>query len=341
VVRAVTERLLLRLEWRVIRRLEGRVQGGYRTARQGSGFDLAGLRHYIEGDDARRIDWNVTARLGEPITRVFNEERELTVWLVLDCSASMAVGRPGRGKRDVLAELTLLLGMLFNRGGNRIGALLYDAAPGGKAGGARTRVVPPGSGRRHVLRIAVELERAAAGAARGAGAGRAGGAEAGGAEAGRGGLTGRGRRGGRARRAATGTTTDLAAMLETVAKFARRRSLIVVISDFIGDGDWTSPMSRLTRRHEVVALRVTDAADDQLPAAGLIVIEDAETGEQLIIDSGDPLLRARLDAGVTARDASIGAGMRQSGVPLHRIGTDSDLGRALIEVVSETRRRPG
>jgi uncharacterized protein (DUF58 family) len=335
-VRAATERLLLRLEWRVIRRLEGRVQGGYRTARQGSGFDLAGLRHYIEGDDARRIDWNVTARLGEPITRVFNEERELTVWLVLDCSASMAVGPPGRGKRDVLTELTLLLGMLFNRGGNRIGALLYDAPAGGKAGGARTRVVPPGSGRRHVLRIAVELERAAAGAVSGAGGGGA---------TGQGGRTGRGRgpgrAGDRARRTATGTTTDLAVMLETVAKFARRRSLIVVISDFIGDGDWTSPLSKLTRRHEVVALRVTDAADDQLPAAGLIVIEDAETGEQLIIDSGDPLLRARLDAGVTARDASIGAGMRQSGVPLHRIGTDSDVGRALIEVVAETRRRPG
>jgi uncharacterized protein (DUF58 family) len=313
-MRTATERLLLRLEWRVIRRLEGRVQGSYRTVRQGTGFDLAGLRYYVEGDDARRIDWNSTARLGEPISRVFNEERELTVWLVLDCSPSMAVGPPGRGKRDVLAELTLLLGLLFNRSGNRIGALLYDpplsgplrGGKGARQAAPRARVVPPGSGRRHVLRIGAELQRAASGA-----------------------------------RDAGGATTDLAVMLETIAKLARRRSLIVVISDFIGDGEWTAPLRRLARRHEVVALRVTDVADDELPAAGLIVIEDAETGEQLVIDSADPLLRARLDAGVTARDASLAAGMRQAGVPLHRIGTDSDLGRSLIEVVSETRRRPG
>ncbi len=344
-MRAAQERLLLRLEWRVIRRLEGRVQGGYRTTRQGTGFDLAGLRDYVAGDDARRIDWNATARLAEPVTRVYNEDRELTVWLVLDCSASMAVGPPGRGKRDVLAELALLLSLLFSRGGNRIGALLYDTPfgsgrlgdekpgsgkpgsgrsrgkPGSEKGdvkrldikrdapgGPRTRVVPPGTGRRHVLRIGAELERAA----------------------------GRDERG-----AARGVTTDLAAMLETVAKLARRRSLILVISDFIGEGDWERALTRLARRHEVVALRVTDAADDQLPTTGLIVIEDAETGEQLVIDSADPLLRVRLEAGVAARDTSLAAGMRRAGVRLHRIGTDSDLGRTLIAVVAETQRRPG
>lgn len=332
-MRTATDRLLLRLEWRVVRRLEGRVQGGYRTARQGTGFDLAGLRDYVEGDDARRIDWNATARLNEPVTRIYNEDRELTVWLVLDCSASMAAGPPGRGKRDVLAELTLVLGLLFGRGGNRVGALLYDTPPGGDGRGherpgvarrgvrrtavaaraAGTRVVPPGAGRRQVLRIAAELARASQ-------SGQVGGA----------GRTGR----------AGGVTTDLGVMLETVAKLARRRSLIVVVSDFIGAGEWERALSRLARRHEVVALRVTDTSDDVLPAAGLIVIEDAETGEQLIIDSSDPLLRARLDAGVSARDTALAAGMRQAGVPLHRIGTDSDLARALIEIVSETRRRP-
>jgi uncharacterized protein (DUF58 family) len=90
------DRLLLRLEWRVVRRLDGRVQGGYRTPRRGTGFDFAGLRPYVEGDDARHIDWNVTARLDEPQVREFNEDRELTTWLVLDRSASMVVGGPGR-----------------------------------------------------------------------------------------------------------------------------------------------------------------------------------------------------------------------------------------------------
>ena len=292
-VRSAQERLLLRLEWRVIRRLDGRVAGGYRTAHRGTGTDLAGLREYVEGDDARHIDWNVTARVNEPQLRVFHEDRELTAWLVLDRSASMTVGAPGRGKHDVLSELALVLARLLGRDGNRVGALLYDTGA--------VRAVPPGTGRRHALRIGAELARTA-------GAGRGG-------------------------------TTDLAAMLDAVAKLARRRALIVVISDFIGDGDWERSLLRLVPRHEVVALRVIDTADDELPDAGLVVVEDAETGEQLIIDSGDPLLRARVRAGVEERDARLAAGMRRAAVPLHRIGTSADLATALIEVVASTGRR--
>jgi uncharacterized protein (DUF58 family) len=304
--RAAQERLLFRLEWRVVRRLDGRLAGGYRTAHRGTGTDFAGLREYAEGDDARHIDWNVTARLNEPQLRLFNEDRELMVWLVLDRSASMTVGAPGRGKHDVVSELALVLARLFGRGGNRVGALLYDV-PGGQV-----RTVPPGTGRGHALRIGVELartERARTKLAR---------------------TNGGGRRGG---------TTDLAAMLDAVAKLARRRALIVVISDFIGDGDWERSLLRLVPRHEVVALRVIDTADDELPDAGLVVVEDAETGEQLVIDSGDPLLRARVRAGAEERDARLAAGMRRAAVPLHRIDTSADLATALIEVVASTRRR--
>src|ERR1700740_3081682 len=157
-VRTATERLLLRLEWRVLRRLEGRVAGGYRTAQRGPGTDLAGLREYVEGDDARHIDWNVTARLNETQIRVFSEDRELTVWLVLDRSASMTVGPPGRGKHDVLTELALVLARMFGRGGNRVGAILYDTGLN-KTGAVR--IVPPGTGRRHALRIGAELARTA------------------------------------------------------------------------------------------------------------------------------------------------------------------------------------
>jgi uncharacterized protein (DUF58 family) len=294
----VPERLLARLEWRVVRRLDGRQAGSYRTAHRGTGTDLVGLREYTDGDDARHIDWNVTARLNEPQLRVFTEERELTVWLVLDRSASMTVGGPERGKHDVLSELALVLARLFGRGGNRIGALLYDNGV--------VRIVPAGTGRRHALRIGAELTGTA------------------------GGRPGTGQYSG---------TTDLAAMLDAAAKLARRRALIVVISDFIGDGDWGRSLLRLTPRHEVIALRVTDAADDELPDVGLVVIEDAETGEQLVIDSGDPLLRTRLRAAVENRDTRLGAGMRRAGVPIHRIGTDADLVTALIEVVASTQRR--
>ncbi|MGA4993789.1 DUF58 domain-containing protein [Nonomuraea bangladeshensis] len=289
------ERLLLRLEWKVVRRLDGRLQGAHRTAHRGSGIDFTGLRAYIEGDDARHIDWNVTARLDEPHLRVFTEDRELTVWLVLDRSASMAAGRPGRGKHDVLAELALVLARLFGRGGNRVGALLYDTG--------MLRVVPPGTSRRHALRIAAELERTAAPAS--------------------GGTSG-------------GATTDLAEMLDAAGRLARRRALVVVLSDFIGDGDWERSLQRLARRHEVVALRIVDAADDVLPEAGLIVVEDAETGEQLVVDSADPLLRARLREAVDDREARLMAGMRRARVPVHRVDTDRDLGEALVEVVAGT-----
>ena len=156
--RTPAERLLVRLEWRVIRRLDGRLAGGYRTAHRGTGTDLVGLREYTEGDDARHIDWNVTARLNEPQLRVFTEDRELTVWLVLDRSASMTVGAPGRGKDDVLGELALVLARLFGRGGNRVGALLYDT---GLYDTGVVRTVPPGTGRRHALRIGAELARTA------------------------------------------------------------------------------------------------------------------------------------------------------------------------------------
>jgi uncharacterized protein (DUF58 family) len=312
-MRTAPERLLARLEWRVVRRLDGRLAGGYRTAHRGTGTDLVGLREYTEGDDARHIDWNVTARLNEPQLRVFTEDRELTVWLVLDRSASMTVGGPERGKHDVLSELALVLARLFGRSGNRVGALLYDTGV--------VRIVPAGTGRRHVLRIGAELARPAGG---GPGVGQYSVGQYGAGQYGVGQYRG---------------TTDLAAMLDAAAKLARRRALIVVISDFIGDGDWGRSLLRLTPRHEVVALRVTDAADDELPDAGLVVIEDAETGEQLVIDSGDPLLRARLRAGVEERDARLAAGMRRAGVPIHRIGTDADLATALIEVIASTQRR--
>jgi uncharacterized protein (DUF58 family) len=288
------DRLLLQLEWRIVRRLDGRLQGGYRTPRRGSGLDLHGLRPYVEGDDARHIDWNVTARLDEPQVREFNEDRELTTWLVLDRSASMVVGRLGRAKQDVLVELTLILARLLGRSGNRVGAILYDTGA--------VRIVPPGSGRGHALRIGHELDRGPD--------------------------------------SRTAATTDLAAMLDQVASLARR-CLVVVISDFIGTGEWQRPLFQLSHRNEVVALRIVDGADDALPEAGLIVVEDAETGEQILLDSADPWFRAKFRDGVGERDAQLQSSMRRAGVPLHRVDTGSDLVETLLEVIAETRRRRG
>ena len=285
------DRLLLRLEWKVLRRLDGRLVGAYRTPRRGPGLDFAGVRDYVDGDDARFIDWNVTARTDQLVVREFNEDRELTVWLVLDRSGSMTMGRPGRGKDDVLAELALALARLFGRGGNRVGAVLYDTGA--------VRVVRPGSGRRQALRIGGELARVNSGAR---------------------------------------VTTDLSAMLDAAAGVARR-SLVVVISDFIGTGEWERPLARLAYRNEVVALRVVDGADDALPEVGLIVVQDAETGESMLIDSADPLFQSRFRQGVDERETEIRAGMRRAGVPLHRVDTRTDLLDTLLAVIAETQRR--
>lgn len=286
------DRLLHRLEWRIVRRLDGRLQGDYRTPRRGSGMDFHGLRPYTEGDDARHIEWNVTARLDEPQVREFTEDRELTTWLVLDRSASMVVGRPGRGKQDVLTELALVLARVLGRGGNRVGAVLYDSGI--------SRVIPPGAGRHQALRIGRELDRTVT--------------------------------------HPKTSTTDLAAMLETVTALARR-CLVVVISDFIGTGEWQRALIRLAHRNEVVAIRVSDAADDALPEVGLVVVQDAETGEQLIVDSGDPLFRDRFAAVVDAREADLRAGTRWAGVPLHTVDTQADLVEALLAIILQTRRR--
>jgi uncharacterized protein (DUF58 family) len=287
------DRLLRRLEWRLGRRLDGRLQGAYRTAWHGAGIDFTDLRVYTPADDVRHIDWNVTARLDEPFVRQYTEDRETTAWLVIDRSASMRAGR-GPGKESVAAELAVSLGRLVAQGGNRVGAILYDN--GGH------QVIPPRTGRDQVLRIARELTRPS-------------------------------------RTAAQRTTTDLAAMLRlAAATTAPRRSLIFVLSDFIGEPGWDRPLAMLTHRHEVVVVRVIDPAELELPDVGLILVEDAETGEQLLVDTSDPLLRGRLADQVGAHEAALAEGMRRAGVDAHRITTDQDLLAALVDLVRRSGR---
>ena len=288
-----TERLLRRLEWQVVRRLDGLLQGSYRTVYRGAGIDFAELREYTAEDDVRHIDWNVTARMDEPYVRKYTEDRDLTAWLVLDQSASMRFGAT-QGKDSVLAELAICLARLVGQGGNRVGAILYD--------NQRQRVIPPRTGRNHQLYLAQELTRP---------------------------IPLRG----------DGNTTRLAAMLELAAATARRRSLIFVISDFIGEADWERALTRLTQRHEVVALRVVDPMELELPNLGLVLVEDAETGEQLLADTSDPLFQQRFRALVAAREDAIATAMKRAGVTAHVVGTDQDLGEALVEMVRRSKRR--
>ncbi|WP_433375717.1 DUF58 domain-containing protein [Actinoplanes sp. CA-142083] len=285
------EKLLRRLEWRLGRRLDGRLQGAYRTVWHGAGIDFTDLRVYLPEDDVRHIDWNVTARVDEPYVRLYTEDRELTCWLVIDRSASMRFG--AQGKESVAAELAIGLGRLVSQGGNRVGAILFD--------NDAQQVIPPRTGRDQILRITRELTRPFNGT--------------------------------------KGKTTDLSKMFRLAASTTtKRRSLVFVMSDFIGDPGWDRDLARLTHRHEVVVIRVVDPAELDLPDLGLILVEDAETGEQLLVDTSDPLLRGRLATQVGLREDAVAEGMRKAGVDAHRITTDQDLLAALVGMVQQSGR---
>lgn len=305
------ERLLRRLEWRVVRRLDGRLQGDYRSLFRGSGLDFTDLREYEPGDDLRHIEWNVTARLDTPYVREYVEERELTAWLLLDHSASMGFGPVDRQKDLVLAEVATALAHILTRGGSRVGAVIL--------GEAVEKVVPPASGRNQVLRIAKTLLDRRADQLPGPSKRRAWGR--------------------RRSTEATGRVTDLSVMLSALGGMARRRSLVIVISDFISEPGWEVPLGRLARRHEVVALQITDPREFELPDAGLVYVEDAETGEQIFVDTSDPQFRTRLRAAADQRQAELARLTRHAGVDLYTLSTDEDLVRSLVRVTELRRRR--
>jgi uncharacterized protein (DUF58 family) len=310
------ERVLRRLEWRVIRRLDGRLQGDYRTVFRGTGVDVVDLREYQPGDDLRQIDWNVTARTDIPHVREYLEDREVTAWLLLDLSASMSFGPVDRRKHVVLTEVAATVAQLLARGGNRVGAVLFDT-------GVR-EVIRPGHGRTQVLRILSRLLGALEAPA--------------GPEPGK--RRGKGRRGGGSGVGEQRPTTDLSLPLRAALGIARRRSLVVVVSDFISEPGWERPLGLLARRHDVVVIQVQDRRELELPAVGMVYVEDAETGEQIFVDTDDPAFRARLKAAADQRQATLRDAARIAGTELHTVATDEDLVRALIRI-SELRRRVG
>jgi uncharacterized protein (DUF58 family) len=290
------ERVLRRLEWRVLRRLDGRLQGDFRTVFRGNGVDVADLREYQFGDDLRHIDWNVTARTDTTHVREYVEDREVTAWLLLDGSASMDFGPVERRKHVVLTEIAATVAQLMSRGGNRVGAMFFDTSV--------RETIPPGHGRNQVLRVLTRLMRAPP-AARGAEPG----------------------------------ITDLGAALRAALGILRRRSLVVIVSDFVSRPGWQGPLGQLAQRNDVVAIQVVDRREFDLPAVGMIYVEDAETGEVIFVDTDDPGFQRRLRAGADERQASLVADLRSAGIDLFTVSTDEDLVRALFRIAQLRRRR--
>jgi uncharacterized protein (DUF58 family) len=293
------ERVLRRLEWRVIRRLDGRLQGDYRTLFRATGIDVADLREYQPYDDVRHIDWNVTARTDVPHVRVYDADRDVTAWLLLDRSPSMGFGPVTRRKHQVLTEVAATVAQLLARGGNRIGAVLFDTGI--------EQTIPPGHGRNQVLRILSGLMQVPDGASRDPAPG--------------------------------GRTTDLTVPLRAALGIARRRSLIVIVSDFLTEPGWERPLGLLARRHDVMAVQVVDRREFELPAVGMIYVEDAETGEQIFVDTDDPAFQRRLRAAADERQAALASAARSAGTDLFTVTTDEDLVRAVVRITELRKRR--
>ena len=316
---ATPEAILRRLEWTVIRRLDGLLQGDYRTLFRGAGLDLADLREYQHHDDVRHIDWNVTARLQQPYVRQFTEDRELTAWFLLDLSGSVEFGSqesagpfpsfldpPGgrarhaepsgpqvRSKRSVSTEFVAVLARLLTRHGNRVGAMLY--------GNSLDDVLPARNGRGHVLHLLQRMSKHTTPQAK--------------------------------------TQTQLQDLLQRAAPLIPRRSTVFVVSDFISAPGWGDALARLALRHEVLAVRLYDPLEMELPDLGMVTMQDAETGEQLLVDTRDPGFRARFAKAADQQEAELRAALTRAGVDALELSTDEDLVNTLLRFVELRRRR--
>lgn len=273
------EAVLRRLEWTVLRRLDGLLHGDYRTLFRGFGLDLADIREYQYGDDVRHIDWNVTARLQTPYVREYHEDREITAWFLLDLSRSIDFGSRDVQKRAVAADFVGLLARLLTRHGNRVGAIFYGLDV--------DRVIAAGSGRRQVLAILHAMEQR--------------------------------------KPLPEGKGTELDRLLKSAFNFIHRRSLVFIVSDFISAPGWERPLMQLAQRHEVVAVRLYDPLETELPDLGLLVFQDAETGEQLFVDTHDGSFRKRFMAAAEQREATVRGALRDSGVDALELSTEAEL----------------
>jgi uncharacterized protein (DUF58 family) len=278
-----------------VRRLDGLLQGDYRSLFYGSGVDLAGLREYQPGDDVRSMDWNVTARLDTPYVRQYTEDRDLTAWFLLDLSPSVDFGtvETERLKRTVLIDFVTTLARLLTRRGNRVGAVFY--------GSRVERTIPAGGGRVQVLRLIEDLLRQPQ-------------------------LT-------------SAPFTDLSPLLDAARQALKRRSLVFVISDFISEPGWERPLHLLTRRHEVLAVRLIDPREVTLPDVGPLIMEDAETGEQLYVDTHDRRFRERFEAAAARRETAVNGAFARAGVEAVSLSTDEDLVRAIVRIATLRHRR--
>ncbi len=264
--------------------------GEYHSVFKGRGMSFAEVREYQYGDDIRGIDWNVTARTGSPHVKVYEEERELSVVLVADASASAAFGTRERRKSELAAELCGVVAFSAIKNNDKVGLILFSDRI--------ERFVPPRKGRRHGLRVLREL------------------------------LYHR----------PEGKGTDIAGALEYLARVAKRRSVVFLVSDFMAAG-YDRALGVAARRHDLVAVRVGDVREQELPPAGLMDLEDPETGRRVLVRTSGREFRQRFrEAAAREREAQNEL-FRRSGVDAIDVTTGEPYERSLRRFFEERARR--
>ena len=264
--------------------------GEYHSVFKGRGMNFAEVREYQHGDDIRAIDWNVTARTGAPFIKVFDEERELTVMLVVDVSASGDFGSRSRMKGEVAVEICAVLAFSATRNNDKVGLIIFSDRI--------EKFVPPRKGRRHVLRVLRELLYFEP----------------------------------------EGRGTDITGALKYLARVVRRRAVVFVVSDFLGDG-YEKALAVAGRRHDTVAIRMSDPREHQLPPVGYLELEDAETGEHVTVDVSDPAFRAAFAADVAEKLTARERQFRKTRVDVVEITTDHPYADRLMRFFRQRAKR--
>ena len=277
----------------MIRRLDGLLQGEYRTLFRGHGLDLADIREYEPGDDVRYIDWNVSARMDTPYVRQYLEDREVTAHFLLDLSPSVDFGTTETLKRDQLVDFVAVLARLLTRHGNKIGAVLYA--------GKVEKTVPAGSGKMQVLRLLNDVQTLP--------------------------------------RLQSAPYTSVSELIEHALRTIKRRSVIFLVSDFFTAPGWERPLGMLSRKHEVIAVRLEDPRERELPDIGLVAMNDAETGESVYVDTHDARFRKRFEAVVQKREVALSAAFRRAGVDVLTLSTEGDLVGAILQFTALRKQR--
>jgi len=264
--------------------------GEYHSVFKGRGMNFAEVREYQYGDDIRSIDWNVTARNGAPYVKIFDEERELTVMLVVDVSASGDFGSRERMKAEVAVEICALLAFSAIKNNDKVGLVIFSDRI--------EKFVPPRKGRRHVLRVLRELLY----------------------------------------HEPEGRGTDITAALEYVAHVQRKKAVTFLVSDFRDEG-FEKALAVAGRRHDLIAVRVEDRRERELPALGYLELEDPETGERVVVDTANPDFRRRFVDRVTRRREALDRELRRSRVDVIDIEAGEPYVKPLMRFFQDRARR--